>query len=247
MNTQQIEREIRFEARRNTAEERCGVLAMQNKGLRVVALPNVAVDKAHFFELDRQAYLYHLRIGNTWGVWHTHPKGDSGFSEADIAVGDAVGLNQVLYELEPDKFTYRTPPTYKPWPLVGRPFCLGLYDCWAFGSDFYKRFYDLEISDFDRSILNKAGAHPNPATLWEANGFRHVYQPRVGRLVLLSIRAQGLINHLGVLPRIDLIGHHFVYQSSIVEIFNTDFWRMSTHGFMTHDAIEADDREELIL
>jgi proteasome lid subunit RPN8/RPN11 len=250
MNTSHIEAEIRFQSRRNTAEERCGVIVMQTKGLRVIDIPNIAIDKAHAFELEHGLYLYHLRMGNLWGIWHSHPRGEGGFSQPDISVGDAVGLHQILYELEPNRFTYRTPPTHKPAPLLGRIFCFGTQDCWSFMQDFERHFYNIAIDDFDPALLTRIGTLRDPtesAYYWERNGFRPVYQPRTGRIVTLSIRARGLVNHVGVLARNDLIGHHLIGQRSSVEQFNTDFWRMSVVGFLTHDVIEADNREELIL
>ena len=230
--------EIRFLARTSTnGEELCGLLVKSTEGLVVVQIPNRASEPKTAYRLDDKEYLHWYARGEIWGVWHTHPVGSAGWSQADLAVAEAVAFPQVLYECEPDKFSYWTPNGFRA-PLVERYYCSEIHDCYACVRDAVERITNDSFPDLDRRTLNNRGGLPEAHQLWEPMGFAIAYRPRTGRVAVLSIQAEGLPNHLGFMVRDDQMLHHaFESQSEVVT--HIGFWRAVTLFYLRHEKIEA--------
>ena len=80
---------------REGSKEACGVI----DGSTVIPLHNAADDPETTFVISGNDYLKHLP--NT--IYHSHPKGDYGFSDQDLNVAANMGLTSYLYVVEADR------------------------------------------------------------------------------------------------------------------------------------------------
>jgi proteasome lid subunit RPN8/RPN11 len=233
-----VERAIAFLAANDEeGNELCGILAKTSTGLVAIQVPNQAEDKKNTFHLDDRTYLRWFNRGEVWGIWHTHPVGEEGFSDADLAVASVLKLPQLLYEKQIDRFTYWTPQDFKA-PLVGRYYCAGVHDCYALVHDCVQRLSGEQFPDLDRKLLNTRGALADSGKLWEGTGFERAFQPKVGRVAVLSIQANGVPNHLGFMLREDLMLHHAFEQKSEI-VTHLGVWKALTLYYLCHPQIES--------
>jgi len=121
-------RQIKKKAAAAPMRETCGFV-LQNG--QVVEVPNRAKDPTTEFEISAQDYVYWDETGIK-GVWHSHLELDA-FSPLDQQVLSADSLPWAVYCLKTDGFVQADPEGVA--PLIGRPFCFGLYDCYSLVTD----------------------------------------------------------------------------------------------------------------
>ena len=80
---------------REGPKEACGVI----DGSVVIPLQNVADDPESTFVISGSDYLKYLPTT----IYHSHPKGDYGFSDQDLNVAANMGLTSYLYVVEEDR------------------------------------------------------------------------------------------------------------------------------------------------
>ena len=64
----------------------------------------ISKKKEEEFAIRMKDYVLADRLGDIIGIYHSHTKGDNGFSQADITISDQLELTNYLYEMETDKF-----------------------------------------------------------------------------------------------------------------------------------------------
>ena len=139
------QRDIQAFAAQVPDKELCGFVLENGT---VVLCQNIAVDPHLQFEISPAEYAVYEARGIK-GVWHTHLELDS-FSPTDQMVMASDTLPWAVYCLRTDRF-HQCDPTAKA-PLLGRPFCFGVYDCYSLVSD---KLAEL-VKEFD-SILTPSG------------------------------------------------------------------------------------------
>jgi len=113
-------------------EESCGFVLNSGKVTRV---PNMAKDRTTQFSIDPLAYAKAEETGLK-GIWHSHLVLD-GFSPLDQQVLAQDTVPWAVYCLGSGKFHQVQPGVEA--PLLGRPFCYGVYDCYSLVSDKLQR------------------------------------------------------------------------------------------------------------
>ena len=127
--TVQQKREIARFSAGNPTEEVCGFVLEDGS---VCAVDNIAKDRTTSFEISAKDYV-HADICGIRGVWHSHIDLD-GFSPLDQQVLSQDTLPWAVYCHRTGTFTQCDPDSIA--PLIGRPFCFGVYDCYSLVSDF---------------------------------------------------------------------------------------------------------------
>lgn len=120
--------QIQEYAAKKPTEETCGFVL---QGGAVIEVENVSKTPETHFEIGPSDYL-HADIAGIEGVWHTHLELD-GFSPLDQQVLAGDSLPWAVYCLKSGKFHQCNPNA--PAPLLGRPFCFGVYDCYSLVTD----------------------------------------------------------------------------------------------------------------
>ena len=121
-------REIRKMAGATSTRETCGFVLENGQ---VVEVANRADNPVEEFEISPLAYAHWDEVGIK-GVWHSHLELDA-FSPLDQQVMAADTLPWAVYCLRTDNFIQADPDGMA--PLLGRPFCFGVYDCYSLVSD----------------------------------------------------------------------------------------------------------------
>ncbi len=83
--------------------EICGVI----KEGKVVQCRNMAANPEEAFLIDAQSYLKHRPDT----IFHSHPKGNEGFSEHDLVVAANMELTSYVYCVEADRLEKWSPDT----------------------------------------------------------------------------------------------------------------------------------------
>lgn len=121
------QRQIRTLSAQNPTEECCGFVLETGE---VISVDNKAADRSNAFEVDPLDFARWEE--SIKGVWHSHLT-LAGFSPLDQQVIAADDLPWAVYCLRDDSFHQCNPKSIA--PLVGRPFCYGLYDCYSLITD----------------------------------------------------------------------------------------------------------------
>ena len=211
---------IRKYATEMRTAEVCGVVL--NDG-SVVKLDNKADDPVNHFKIDPvELAAYDDKIV---GVWHSHLELD-GFSPHDQAQINAGDWCWAVYVLPKDRF-WEVDLTAEA-PIVGRPYCWGVYDCASIVEDWYRKA-DVPWPAYERGAYGE----------WDAPGFDAFDRlwPEVGIEVSMESRAKDDMvqmsvsgnhtDHIGVLITPDRLLHHPAERLSMVSVYGEQ-WKRQT-------------------
>lgn len=134
--------------------------------------------------------------GTVVGLIHSHPDGDTTPSPLDIEQANLMQLPWWIIDPVTGNWT-RLDPVSR--PLLGRPFVMGVDDCWSICREWYSREHNVSIPDFVRSAgFWERGFEPHVVHLDEA-GFCEVTSNGLEKGDGLLFRvADRFITHCGV-------------------------------------------------
>lgn len=124
--------------------------------------------------------------------------------------------------------------------LEGRPYVEGDQDCYGLFRAYFKKVYDLHLSNYARPFgfayqgLNLLGENVNK------EGFEfidtHLSRLEVGDGLLMSLASAPYANHIGVYVGNNMILHHLFSGRSIAEDFNIK-WRARVLNVIRHPLV----------
>ena len=170
-----LKREATQLAAASPLQEICGFALYHGDGsVALQPCVNVASDPTTEFEISSEDTIKAARSGRILWVYHSHPKGPSQFSPADIEYSEESTLPQWMYDLATDSWHEYIPTTHFV-ALEGRPFIWGEQDCYSLLRDYYRQHPQIQIhiNDYDRDETSP----------W----------PDLGRLVLQQIDREGFV------------------------------------------------------
>lgn len=200
--------------------ETCGFVLRDGT---VVQVPNYSPEPADHFVIDPEDYAAYEELGIA-GIWHSHLT-NPGFSPTDQNVLRADNLPWAIYCLATDSFAQVNPSA--PAPLLGRPFCYGIYDCYSLVCDYlselgvampfwvrgsYGEWNTPEFVPFDEE---HAGLGP------VVDG--ETYQP--GDLLFMNLGDyKNHIDHIAVFNSSTTFIHHLADKTSRIDRFSS-YWK----------------------
>ncbi|MGJ0580780.1 NlpC/P60 family protein, partial [Xenorhabdus bovienii] len=99
-------------------------------------------------------------------------------------------------------------------PLTGRPFVLGIYDCWGLIMSYYRQEHAIELPDYRVDYPWWEQGENRYMDNWQACGFGEFSDnPQIGDVVIMQVQAD-VPNHAGVLLEGNLLLHHLYGQLS---------------------------------
>ena len=215
--------EIRRLSAAKPEQEACGFVLQDGAVVEVV---NVAHNTTQKFEISPSDYLC-AEVAGIKGVWHSHLDLDA-FSPLDQQVMAADTLPWAVYCLRTDKFHQCEPGVLA--PLLGRPFCFGVYDCYSLVSDKLGEL-GVQLPEWPRQRYGE----------WNAPGFTPfddeaanvgravrdgIYQE--GDILLMNLGDhQGHTDHVGVFVNDREFLHHPAERQSRVDRFGS-WWERKT-------------------
>lgn len=131
--------------------EVCGFAILKYDGSSYLyPCTNIASDPTQEYEIDTSDFINASKTGRIVGIYHSHPKGPSSFSETDIEYANELGLPQWMYSGKTETWHEYIPPTYFSPPFEGRQWAWGIQDCHVLLRDYYRQSFQIYLSDYDR-------------------------------------------------------------------------------------------------
>lgn len=134
--TNSVKETIRLEGQKAFPQEACGLVVNDALGSFIAfPTPNSSLDPTKEFLIAPAAFSEAEKQGKVVACYHTHPSGPFHPSPADYLHARSSGIPGILHVPDSDYFeiyTGRRSPN-----LEGRPFVLGLTDCFTLVADFY--------------------------------------------------------------------------------------------------------------
>ncbi len=122
-------------------EEVCGLVLDSG---RVWLGRNRAADPSFNFELDAADWAAASQLGAVVGIWHSHPQGGAEPSLIDRAMCERTALAWHVVSAPDGDYRLIEPSGWRA-PLLGRPYCYGLFDCWELVRDWQQRENGVQL------------------------------------------------------------------------------------------------------
>lgn len=215
--------EIRRLASAKPEEEVCGFVLEDGS---VIDVPNIASDPKTTFEISPSDYV-RADLCGIKGVWHSHLELD-GFSPLDQQVLYQDTLPWSVYCLRTAKFHQCDPVTTA--PLLGRPFCFGVYDCYSLVSDKLAEM-GVQLPSWPRGDYGEWNTplfRPFDEESWTVGAPVIDGLYREGDILLMNLGDhQGHTDHVGVFVDRNRFLHHPAERESRLDRFGS-WWQRRT-------------------
>jgi len=225
-------REIRKMAGATSIRETCGFVLENGQ---VVEVANGAANPLEEFEISPMVYAHWEEVGIK-GVWHSHLELDA-FSPLDQQVMAQDTLPWSVYCLRTNNFIQADPDGIA--PLVGRPFCFGVYDCYSLVSDKLAEL-GVQLPAWPRG---RYGEWNTPEFQPFDEQWKHVGRPvtdglyQEGDIFLMNLGDyQGHTDHVGVFVSHDRFLHHPAERQSRIDRFGS-WWKRKTRLILRPHAL----------
>ena len=235
--SKQLEEIMRNEGIAVYPKEACGLIVTDRKRSIAVPCKNVAEDPCAHFMIDPTDYANACQLGEVIGVWHTHVELSPKPSEADLACCEVTALPWYImgiYRAEDGSFHTSPIESFGPsgfeMPYVGRPYVMGVFDCFSLLRDFYGREFNIPLKDYPRiredGDLNRAHM-PEVAT---ELGFVRLLDevPRHGDVFLIQTD-HDFPGHIAIYLEGGLILHHMHGRLSMRDVYGGYWFKHTTH------------------
>ncbi|KMJ43676.1 C40 family peptidase [Xenorhabdus khoisanae] len=212
-------------------KEACGVIAQKSRIEKYFPCKNLAPNPAEQFHLDPLDYANADEWGTITSIVHSHPDATTQPSELDAAQCDATELPWHIVSWPEGDF--RTIYPRGELPLIGRPFVLGIYDCWGLIMSYYRQVHDIELPDYRVDYLWWERGENRYMDNWQECGFNEFSgAPQTGDVVMMQVQAD-VPNHAGVLLEGNLLLHHLYGQLS-QKVPYGGYWKDRTIKILRH-------------
>jgi proteasome lid subunit RPN8/RPN11 len=207
---------LRAHAAREAPRECCGVLVVVKGRERYRPCRNLAGDTAEF-AIDPADWAAAEDAGEIVAVCHSHVNYPAEASMADRAGVESTGLPWVIVNHPTGAVQTYAPHGYRA-PLVGRPFCHGVLDCYSLVRDYYARELSIALPDFAREERWwQKGGNLYIEHFADA-GFVAVADVRVHDVLLMQVQSS-VVNHAAVMAGDNVILHHLMGRLSSRDVY----------------------------
>ncbi|MBD2812204.1 C40 family peptidase [Xenorhabdus sp. Vera] len=220
-------------AKQTYPNECCGVIAQKGRVEKYFPCKNLAPNPSEQFQLDPGDYLAASIWGTITAIVHSHPDATTQPSELDAAQCDATELPwHIVSWPEGD---VRTIYPRGELPLTGRPFVLGIYDCYGLIMSYYYQQYGIELPDYRVNYPWWENGENLYLDNFERAGFVEVADSQEGDVVLMQVQAD-VPNHAGIILNGNLLLHHLYGQLS-QKVPYGGYWKDRTIKALRHKSL----------
>jgi len=233
---------MRSAGERAYPNEACGLVIAVGKKSTAVECANISTEPRYRFMIDPKDYARAADMGEVIGVWHTHPDLPPTPSPADRVGCENSGVTWFILGIhkEGDRFAHAGPSVTEPtgfeMPYEGRPYVMGVLDCYTILQDFYKREYGLGVTDFPRIEEDGRMGFTRFVERYADEGFVRLIDkgPQRGDVFLIQSGQCDGPNHIAVYLGDDMILHHCQDRLSRRDIYGGGYWHRHTTYHLRH-------------
>ncbi len=241
-----IEDEIKQHALDAFPHEACGLLLdIGKKRPLVMRCRNISRDPENSFIVAPADYAQAYRISKgIIGIWHSHPKTSNQPSPADLY---ACELSQkpwyIMAVRKNGENTWASDlnvikPSGFEMPYEGRPYIEGVFDCFGLLRDYYRREFDITISDYPRIEDDGTMGYTRFMERYEKEGFYRLpegTEPIKGDVFLMQL-FEAVVNHIAVYIGNEQILHHNRDRLSRREVWG-GYWKKCATIHLRHKTL----------
>ena len=226
-NMKDYEIEIKRHALEAVPREACGiVLRTSLETFLTVRLPNIAPLPEKSFIIEPSAFSEALKQGSIEFYYHSHPTQPAEFSEADIKACENCGYPALLYSVPEDKFVQYSPKGFI-FPLEGRRFVLGVFDCVTLVNDYYLEKFNVKFPLHATSLRDiQEGTSDLEAHIASRSLFR-VDNLKEGDILLMSLTNNAKVNHCAIYLGDGHMLHQLMNKRSCRDVYG-GHWKNAT-------------------
>lgn len=216
-----IKNKIKLHAKNELPNEACGVIIKSGEFIDIYQCKNISSNKKEQFELNPFDYLKASNKGKVIGIYHTQEYINP--SILDYVISSGHNIYSVVYSWKHDSFVEINDRIIKYAKYTGRPFELGVSDCYSLLCDFYKTEYGLILGHYDR---NDDWFKKNPNIIedsylkenFEKIDFNNL---KIGDLIIFGLAKASV--HIGIYLGNNMFLHHPRDKYSTVELITNSF------------------------
>ncbi|WP_297478405.1 C40 family peptidase [Ferrovum sp.] len=234
---------VEREAIKNYPNESCGLVLETAGGKSLtVACENISDRPRENFVLNPLDYAKAMDLGKVVGVWHTHVELPSRASDPDKTGCERSGLPWYIFSIrkQGDEFKFEGPTSISPSGFeidyIGRPYVVGILDCYALVQDYYKREYGIELGSYP--VIDEKGirSHTLFDSKYKEQGFANIDiesdDKQKGDIFLMQI-SDRQSNHIGIYLGDGIFMHHQHGRLSRKDVYG-GMWQKHTTRWLRH-------------
>ena len=233
--SEEIQAEALGHAKKDFPRESVGLVHIVKGRERYFPCKNIADERDLHFVLNPDDYIKAEDQGEITAVIHSHPITNHAPSPADLVACEKSGLPWHIVNPQTEFWGYCEPSGYE-LPYVGRPFYYGVIDCYTLIRDFYKREFNIELTDYDRKDRWWERGESMYLDHFKDEGFKEVPMEEIeyGSVVLMHLEAN-VPNHGGIYIDGNMILHHVQDRLSSRDLYG-GFYQKNTAKILKHES-----------
>tara|TARA_Y100000361_G_scaffold85606_1_gene76018 strand:+ start:1585 stop:2316 length:732 start_codon:yes stop_codon:yes gene_type:complete len=144
-----VKKQALIHAKDQFPKESCGLLQIVNGKQRYFKCKNIAQTPDEHFVLDPDCYETAEKIAPIIGLIHSHPLTPPDPSPADKVSCEKSNLIWFIVNPQTEQWASYKPEGFE-LGYIGRVFNHGVVDCYSLVRDFYKREFNIDLTDYYR-------------------------------------------------------------------------------------------------
>ena len=229
-----VQKEALEHAKSEFPKESCGLVTVVKGRRRYFACKNISENPDEYFVLDPEQYVEIQDKGEIISIIHSHPKTNHNPSSADLVACEKTGLPWYVVNPKTELWGYCEPSGFE-LPYVGRAFSYGIVDCYSLIRDFYKREFEIELSDYDRKDRWWERGVSMYLDHFADEGFKEIPLEEIeyGCVILMNLEAN-VPNHGGIYIGDSMVLHHVQDRLSSRDLYG-GYYQKNTANVLKHE------------
>jgi len=229
-----IQEKALVHAKEDFPRESVGLIHVVKGREKYFPCENIADEQDLHFVLNPDDYIEAEEKGEITGVIHSHPTTNHAPSPADLVACEKSGLPWHIVNPNTELWGYCEPSGYE-LPYVGRPFFYGVIDCYSLIRDFYKREFNIELTDYNRKDRWWERGESMYLDHFKDEGFAEIPVEEIeyGSVILMHLEAS-VPNHGGIYINDNMILHHVQDRLSSRDLFG-GYYQKNTAKILRHE------------
>ncbi len=185
-------------AKEEYPKESVGLVQIINGKQRYFKCKNIAETPDEHFVLNPDCYEAAEKKAPIVGLIHSHPSTSPEPSPADKVACEKTNLIWYIVNPNTEKWTITKPNGYK-LDYIGRQFSHGVVDCYSLVRDFYKREFNINLTDYYRKDKWWEGEENLYIDNFAKEGFKEIplKQIKYGCVILINLESNKA-NHAAI-------------------------------------------------